>query len=116
LNEYKAEAFAMFQDMLDRLREAVTMTLSIVEIDPNQGTLNLMPRANLDQIETNNPGSSTDQKTIRKRNPMASVTPIKREFDKNDPTTWGRVSRNAECPCGSGKKYKHCHGAVSVNG
>jgi preprotein translocase subunit SecA len=116
LNEYKAEAFAMFQDMLDRLREAVTMTLSIVEIDPNQGTLNLMPRANLDQIETNTPGSSTDQKTIRKRNPMASVTPIKREFDKNDPTTWGRVSRNAECPCGSGKKYKHCHGAVSVNG
>jgi preprotein translocase subunit SecA len=29
----------------------------------------------------------------------------------NDPTTWGKVSRNAECPCGSGKKFKHCHGA-----
>jgi preprotein translocase subunit SecA len=27
-----------------------------------------------------------------------------------DPTTWGKVGRNEECPCGSGKKYKHCHG------
>mgnify|MGYP000879273990 FL=1 len=33
-------------------------------------------------------------------------------FDPNDPATWGRVSRNAECPCGSGKKYKHCHGKL----
>ena len=32
------------------------------------------------------------------------------ERDPNDPTTWGRVGRNEPCPCGSGKKYKHCHG------
>ena len=32
--------------------------------------------------------------------------------DPNDPSTWGRLSRNATCPCGSGKKYKHCHGRV----
>ena len=32
--------------------------------------------------------------------------------DPKDPATWGRVSRNAECPCGSGKKYKHCHGKL----
>jgi preprotein translocase subunit SecA len=35
------------------------------------------------------------------------------EMDPNDPTTWGKVSRNAACPCGSGKKYKHCHGKLS---
>jgi preprotein translocase subunit SecA len=33
--------------------------------------------------------------------------------DSNDPTTWGRVGRNAPCPCGSGRKYKHCHGALA---
>ncbi|MEC8133036.1 MAG: SEC-C metal-binding domain-containing protein, partial [Pseudomonadota bacterium] len=33
-------------------------------------------------------------------------------FDPNNPATWGKVARNAPCPCGSGKKYKHCHGAV----
>ena len=33
--------------------------------------------------------------------------------DPNDPATWGKVSRNAPCPCGSGKKYKHCHGRLS---
>jgi len=41
----------------------------------------------------------------------ATVAPEAR--DPNDPTTWGKVGRNEPCPCGSGKKYKHCHGAVS---
>jgi preprotein translocase subunit SecA len=35
----------------------------------------------------------------------------KRAFDAKDPTTWGRIGRNDQCPCGSGKKFKHCHGA-----
>ena len=39
--------------------------------------------------------------------------PTKQAFDQNDPNTWGKTSRNAPCPCGSGKKYKHCHGRVS---
>jgi len=34
------------------------------------------------------------------------------KVDPNDPSTWGKVSRNAPCPCGSGKKFKHCHGRV----
>jgi preprotein translocase subunit SecA len=34
-------------------------------------------------------------------------------FQENDPTTWGNPSRNDECPCGSGKKFKHCHGRVA---
>ncbi|MCB1488620.1 MAG: SEC-C domain-containing protein, partial [Bauldia sp.] len=32
------------------------------------------------------------------------------QIDPDDPSTWGKVQRNAPCPCGSGKKYKHCHG------
>lgn len=112
LNEYKAEAFAMFQGMLDRLRESVTLTLSMVEINPEHGALNIMPRANFDDVETNHPDPDS-AKTAK--NPMASVTPIKKAFDKNDPATWGKVQRNELCPCGSGKKYKHCHGQISDN-
>jgi preprotein translocase subunit SecA len=42
-----------------------------------------------------------------------NVAPMRRAaFDQNDPSTWGGTQRNAPCPCGSGKKYKHCHGAV----
>jgi uncharacterized protein YchJ len=33
------------------------------------------------------------------------------EIDPEDPSTWGKVGRNATCPCGSGKKFKHCHGS-----
>lgn len=114
LNEYKAEAFALFQAMLDRLRENVTMTLAIVEIDPARGSLNLMPRANLDNVQASHqtPDQVVGEPSVSQ---TSSVTPIKRDFDKNDPTTWGKVQRNAPCPCGSGKKYKHCHGAMAVN-
>ena len=51
-------------------------------------------------------------------NAPEAVAPAKPEpvrnapFNKNDPNTWGRVSRNDPCPCGSGKKYKHCHGRI----
>jgi preprotein translocase subunit SecA len=34
------------------------------------------------------------------------------QSNPNDPATWGKVPRNAPCPCGSGKKYKHCHGKL----
>ena len=49
---------------------------------------------------------------------VAAVTPVTTrrradEMDPDDPSTWGRVARNAPCPCGSGRKYKHCHGKVA---
>lgn len=115
LNEYKAEAFALFQGMLDRLREAVTLTLSMVEIDPERGALNLMPRADFKNIKTNHPDPDNPAKA-EKQNPMASVTKINRSFDANDPHTWNKTPRNAPCPCGSGKKYKHCHGILTAQG
>jgi len=43
--------------------------------------------------------------------PGAFAAPIKR--DANDPASWGKVGRNESCPCGSGKKYKHCHGKLA---
>jgi preprotein translocase subunit SecA len=45
------------------------------------------------------------QRTVVNRDPDVAVDP-------NDPSTWGKVQRNAPCPCGSGRKFKHCHGAL----
>jgi preprotein translocase subunit SecA len=45
--------------------------------------------------------------------PMPLVTPPSAERDANNPATWGKVGRNEPCPCGSGKKYKHCHGQLA---
>jgi preprotein translocase subunit SecA len=45
---------------------------------------------------------------------MDEQAPMPSGFDARDPRTWGKVSRNAACPCGSGKKYKHCHGDVAT--
>ena len=50
-------------------------------------------------------GDTATMTTVRSRQAATAVDPA-------DPSTWGRVSRNAPCPCGSGKKYKHCHGQV----
>ncbi len=112
LNEYKAEAFAYFQDMLDRMRETTTMTLALVDINPEKGSLNLIPRADMTQVEAEKPSF---QPTAADAREMPKVQPIRNQFDENDPATWGTLSRNAACPCGSGKKYKHCHGAVAEN-
>ncbi len=109
LNEYKAEAFAYFQAMLDRLRENVTVTLSFIEIDPQRSALNLMPKADLKNVEQKHenfkPADDTSQEDPKQ-------TPVRNMFDQNNPDTWANTPRNASCPCGSGKKFKHCHGAL----
>ena len=117
LSEYKRESFNLFQEMLARLRERVTMVLSHVELrfeDPED--LALQPRQQ-ETIETRDdpayvgadarPAHEDDGGaiTIRSRRASAAVDP-------QDPSTWGRVSRNAPCPCQSGRKYKHCHGKL----
>ena len=105
LNEYKAEAFSYFQGMLDRLRENVTLTLSLVSIDPNQSQRSLIPKANLDHVEQNHP-------SVEEQRSQEKVVPMRNKMDPNDPATWLKTPRNSLCPCGSGKKYKHCHGSI----
>ena len=107
LNEYKAEAFAYFQSMLDRMREQVTTTLTFIDIDPDKSALNIMPKADLSEVEQKHEQFNASEKT--------KSAPIKNEVDNNNPDTWMSVPRNAPCPCGSGKKFKHCHGAVSAS-
>ncbi len=100
LNEYKSEAFNMFQAMLDQLHVSVTTYLSHVELqNPAEVIEHEEPDENQMQATHINPDTG--------ENEMAPA------FDENDPATWGKVRRNDPCPCGSGKKFKHCHGAAT---
>lgn len=119
LNEYKTEAFNMFSVMLDQLRESITQTLSLVEfnIDPEAGQL-IMRRARVGTTtETRDDPAVEAARTQSRWKTADNIHPFPQKadkpFDKNDPETWGKVARNETCPCGSGKKYKHCHGKLT---
>ncbi len=115
LNEYKQEAFNLFEEMLDSLRERVTQMLSHVELkftDPEdmmlqQGEQEMVESrtdpAFANEADTAGDGNALPRLPMNKRQPAANIDP-------EDPSTWGRVSRNGPCPCGSGNKYKRCHG------
>ena len=118
LNEYKREAFDLFEDMLDSLRERVTQVLSHVELQMYDPEEDFFSRGEQEIITSHEAPASmmVDESEINEQ--AISAVPIHRrkaakEIDPNDPETWGRVPRNAPCPCGSGMKYKHCHGAMS---
>jgi preprotein translocase subunit SecA len=117
LNEYKTESFELFQSLLARLREVVTSQLMRVEIV--QRPPPLAPEDDFDALEETHadpltgenemdgPGGNgaVQAQTMRGNGRTATA-----QIDPDDPSTWGKVQRNAPCPCGSGKKYKHCHG------
>jgi preprotein translocase subunit SecA len=115
LNEYKQEAFSLFEQMLSQLREQVTSRMAHLEIQMERPmpTLEQMQRAQKMQEGRSDPAlTQAQQETIEiSHAPLRThVSPQNR--DPNDPATWGKVARNDFCPCGSGKKYKHCHGAI----
>ncbi len=122
LNEYKSESFTLFEHMLARLREAVTGQLMHVEL-AHQDEVPPLEGAELPPMQVHHVDATTGEdemaletasaggngrgaaKTARARKAAPSA------LNPADPSTWGKVQRNAPCPCGSGKKYKHCHGA-----
>ncbi|WP_037151875.1 preprotein translocase subunit SecA [Rhizobium freirei] len=105
LQEYKAEAFELFQSLLNNLRQAVTAQLSRVELvqQPVEPETPPMQGRHIDAT------TGEDEFTSLSLVNESFVQPENR--DPRNPATWGRVGRNEACPCGSGKKYKHCHGA-----
>jgi len=115
LNEYKAEAFALFNGLLDELKERVTMTLARVELGPNPDAISAPPPPslpeNMIQSYPNAEGGINEESGTAAYG-MAGTTGLAAGVDANDPSTWAATPRNAACPCGSGKKYKHCHGVV----
>jgi preprotein translocase subunit SecA len=105
LNEYKSEAFQLFGTLLNRLRETVAAQLMRIEIvsQPQPEELPTMQGHHV------NPLTGEDEMA-----PEQVASPvISTKRDPNDPATWGKIGRNEPCPCGSGKKYKHCHGQVA---
>jgi preprotein translocase subunit SecA len=132
LNEYKAEAFSLFEAMSQSLREAVTAQLMRVEImaappeqqpgpmssplaplpamqahkiDPTTGEDEMaLALAGGETLARHGIGTADDTATAAARSTRAAVR------NPRDPTSWGKVGRNEPCPCGSGKKFKHCHG------
>ncbi|MGC2631256.1 MAG: preprotein translocase subunit SecA [Rhodomicrobium sp.] len=140
LNEYKSEAFQLFSQLLTRLRRDVTGQLMHVVLAPaglppeleDFGELPEMQAHHLDattgedefQVSVEpTPLSRQERRAAAKQGggagPARKGTPGRgqpqheRAVNPNDPSSWGKVARNAPCPCGSGKKFKHCHGAIA---
>jgi preprotein translocase subunit SecA len=116
LNEYKREAFEMFEAMLDRLREQITTLLAHVEIRAQEAPPAAMPGATAGATQTQN--GAAQQVISQAPGATNGAAQVKSELpagvDPNNPATWPQLGRNAECLCGSGKKYKHCHGRLSA--
>ena len=114
LNEYKTEAFQLFETLLNSLREQVTQQLSRIRPvtkDEQEAMMRQMLAAQAPTAET----SVTPDVPATEPAALASAperAPALAGFDEADPTTWGNPGRNDPCPCGSGEKFKHCHGRV----
>ncbi len=120
INEYKQEAFALFQRMLDNIREDVTRTIGHAQFRmqplPEMPELPDFITTHFDPFSGEDNSADIDAGTLglvtSQLPPLQIPQPNPTEFG-DDPASWeGVVSRNAPCPCGSGRKYKHCHGAV----
>ena len=109
LNEYKNESFQLFEGMLDGLREDVTKQLSRVrpmsEEEQRQMIMEMAARQAQAQAQAMGAAAPAEPEPTPEE-PLEG-------FDENDPSTWGNPSRNDKCPCGSGKKFKHCHGRLT---
>jgi preprotein translocase subunit SecA len=119
LNEYKTEGFTLFADMVARMKEAVVGQLMRIELQSRPDD-DLLPNADeLPPMEVHHTDLTTGLDDASNQQPafgsmgfeVATKEPAAR--DPKNPETWGKVGRNDECPCGSGKKYKHCHGAYA---
>jgi preprotein translocase subunit SecA len=117
LREYQTEAFALFNALLDELKERVTSMLSRVELAPDRPAVPDFQPPPQQFLELHPEPASyagdagVDVATLA---PPVAVQPMRAEaVDPQDPATWRNTPRNALCPCGSGKKFKHCHGRLA---
>ncbi len=121
INEYKQEAFSLFQRMLDAIREDVTKTIAHAQFQMQAPELPELPdfiTTHFDPFtgedNSNDMDAGTMGRITTQMPPMQMMQPDAPMLGDN-PEHWeGRVNRNAPCPCGSGRKYKHCHGAVTA--
>jgi preprotein translocase subunit SecA len=107
LNEYKSEAFELFEAFLTKLRTETIEQLMHARIQLAPPPLESMP---LPQMHATHLDPLTGQNEMEQPGAHWADVPA---VDPNNPATWARTARNAPCPCGSGRKFKHCHGALA---
>ncbi|MDZ5699892.1 preprotein translocase subunit SecA [Chelativorans sp. M5D2P16] len=114
LNEYKTESFELFQSMLANLRQVVTAQLMRVELvrEAADAPPPKTPDMEAHHLDETTGEDEFDGDTMTLARAETGTVPAA-ERDPKNPSTWGKVGRNEACPCGSGKKYKHCHGAFA---
>ena len=116
LNEYKSESFELFEALLSKLRIDVVRQLMHITLNVEQSPPELPVQAPVKMREVKiDPLTGEDEMTPggEPRSGQPRVSRMREAaVNPNDPSTWGKVQRNAPCPCGSGRKFKHCHGAL----
>jgi preprotein translocase subunit SecA len=108
LNEYKNESFQLFENMLEGLRLTVTQQLALVRPLTEEERQQMMMQMAQQQQAMQDAAREQAREAAGKA-PEGAID----GFVEDDPSTWGNPSRNDKCPCGSGKKFKHCHGRLS---
>jgi preprotein translocase subunit SecA len=115
LNEYKSEGFDLFQAMLGNLRQVVTAQLMRVELV--REAAEAPPPQAPSQMRGEHIDATTGEDDFGETTMVLAAADSRvvapEDRDPSDPSTWGKVGRNEACPCGSGKKFKHCHGAFA---
>jgi len=106
LSEYKSEAFQLFEGLLNALREQVTQQMAQIRPMTEEERAEVMQQLRAQQA------AMVQQAEAAEAPAEDAATPLVEGFDANDPETWGNPGRNEPCPCGSGKKFKHCHGRL----
>jgi preprotein translocase subunit SecA len=115
LNEYKSEALTLFENLLTQLRHNVVRQLMHVQVNMQPQPFDEME---LPEMEAHHYDPTTGEDDMFGDGAAPSMGTVRLRadpdmpLDPNDPRTWGKVGRNAPCPCGSGKKFKQCHGAL----
>ena len=116
LSEYKTEAFTLFEHMLDSLRQDVTQKLSMIRPISAEEQAAMMAQYQAQQAAAEEAARQAAAPKIVAAPATAEAAarvPVLAGFDESDPSTWGNPSRNDPCPCGSGEKFKHCHGKLA---
>ncbi len=113
LNEYKTEGFNLFEAMIAKLRETSTAQVMRVEIQTERPGDLLPDEDDLPFMQAHHIDALSGEDDVGEGMPIFGQTLTTVKPDPKRPETWGKVSRNDMCPCGSGKRYKHCHGAFA---
>jgi preprotein translocase subunit SecA len=112
LNEYKNESFQLFESMLDSLREDVTKKLSQIRPMTEEEQQAMIAQIKAQQEAAARAAEPAPAAALATAAAGAESGEVQANFDENDPATWGNPGRNEKCPCGSEKKFKHCHGRM----